>query len=392
MQSMGAPCPEAGALQGVLVADFSRVLAGPYLTLLLADLGATVVKVEGPDGDGTRRWGPPWHAGSSTYFRGVNRGKRSVTLDLREEDDRKLARELALRADVLVQNLLPGGMEKFALGYEQLHPINPMLVYCSISGFGSQPGGAKLPGYDLLGQAVSGLMSITGPPAGPPYKAGAALVDVLCGLHGAVGVLAALNSREQTGLGQHVEVDLMSSALSALTNQAAGYLLAGVAPRPMGNAHPSVAPYEVLRAADGDLVLAIGTDGQFRRLCSELGREHLADDPRFCTNAARVEHREALIHELHTLLRGLRRDEIGARLNARGVPCGPVNDIGEAFAYAKAIGLEPTWDIDGDRYVRAPMKLSFTSPRPGLPAPAQDEHGPAVRAWLRGPEDVPLEP
>ncbi|MGZ5352971.1 MAG: CaiB/BaiF CoA transferase family protein [Actinomycetota bacterium] len=373
------------ALDGLLVADFSSALAGPYLTMMLGDLGASVVKVEGPAGDATRTWGPPWHGGTSTYFHAVNRDKRSVVLDLRTEPDRDLARELTTRADVLVENLRPGTMARFGLGYDELVSRNPALVYCSISGFGTQPGGAELPGYDLLVQATGGLMSITGPEGGPPHKVGVALVDVLCGLHGAVAVLAALAERDRSGLGQRVEVDLLSSMLSALTNQASGFLLAGSVPGPMGNAHPSLAPYETLPAADGELVIAVGTDQQFSSLCDVLGREDLATDPRFSTNPARVANRPALIAELTRALAGHRRDEVVAPLRERGVPAGPVNDVAEAFAFAREVGLEPTWTLGGDAYVRAPFAMGATPARGRRGAPALDEHGDEIRDWLRAP-------
>jgi crotonobetainyl-CoA:carnitine CoA-transferase CaiB-like acyl-CoA transferase len=373
------------ALDGLLVADFSSALAGPYLTMLLGDLGATVVKVESPAGDATRTWGPPWHRGAATYFHAVNRDKRSVVLDLRDEDQRALALELATRADVLVENLRPGAMARFGLGYEDVAARNPALICCSISGFGTQPGGAEIPGYDLLGQAVGGLMSITGPEGGPPHKVGVALVDVLCGLHGAVAILAALAERARSGLGQRVEVDLLSSVLSALANQASGFLLAGSVPGPMGNAHPSLAPYETLAAADGDLVIAVATDRQFASLCSVLGRDDLAADERFATNPARVGHRAELLAELKEALADRTRDEVVGPLRARGVPCGPVNDVAEAFAFAREIGLEPTWTLDGDAHVRAPFALSATPPRAHRGAPTLDEHGDEVRAWLRGP-------
>ena len=377
------PPATPGALDGILVADFSRALAGPYLTMLLSDLGAEVIKVESPGGDATRGWGPPWHRGASTYFHAVNRDKRSVRLDLADEGDRALALELGRRADVLVENLRPGAMARFGLGYGDLSGVNPPLVYCSISGFGTQAAGAGIPGYDLLGQAVGGLMSITGPVGGPPHKVGVALVDVLCGLHGAVGVLAALAERERSGAGQHVEVDLLSSVLSALTNQASGYLLAGVVPGPMGNAHPSLAPYESFTASDGELVIAVGTDRQFVQLCVALGREDLARDPRFATNGDRVANRGDLRDELAGTLGALTRREIVDRARPRGVPCGPVNDLSEAFAFAEEIGLEPAVRLDGDAHVRAPVRLGRTPATARRGAPALDEHGDEIRAWLR---------
>lgn len=375
--------PGPAALDGLLVADFSSALAGPYLTMLLGDLGAEIVKVESPAGDATRAWGPPWHRGTATYFHAVNRAKRSVVLDLTEEEDRGLARALAGRADVLVENLRPGAMARFGLGFDELEATNPRLVYCSISGFGTQPAGAAIPGYDLIGQAVGGLMSITGPEGGPPHKVGVALVDVLCGLHGALGVLAALAERARSGRGQRVEVDLLSSVLSALTNQASGFLLAGVVPGPMGNEHPSLAPYESFAAADGDLVVAVGTERQFRELCGALGRDDLAADPRFASNGERVRHRPELRAELSAILGGLSRLEVVTRLRARGVPSGSVNDVSEAFALAEEVGLDPVWTLEGDRHVRSPLRLSMTPPRGRHPAPALDEHGDEVRAWLR---------
>lgn len=376
-----------GALAGTLVADFSRVLAGPYLTMLLGDLGATIVKVEGPGGDTTRQWGPPWHAETSTYYAAVNRNKRALVLDLADAADRELARRLVTRADVLVENLIPGGMAKFGLGYADAAALNPRLVYCSISGFGSQPGGAALPGYDLLAQALSGLMSITGPPGAPPHKVGVALIDILCGLHGAIAVLAALSARARIGRGQHVEVDLMTSALSALTNQAAGYLMASVVPQAMGNAHPSVAPYETLTVADGEIAVAVGSDRQFCELCAAFDRAELAADARFATNTARVAHLTELRAELQGMLGALPRDAIVERLRPRGVPCGPVNDIAEAFAFAERIGLDPIWRIGDADHVRAPMRMSATPPRPSGPPPALGEHGAELRAWLQG--DLP---
>lgn len=278
--------PPAGALSGIVVADFGRVLAGPYMTMLLADLGADVIKIERPgSGDDTRAWGPPFAGGEATYFLGVNRNKRSVTLDLTDPGDLAAARAIVDRADVLVENFRPGTMEKLGLGYEDVRAGNPGLVYCSVTGFGTGEG-ARLPGYDLLVQAMGGLMSVTGEPDGEGTKAGVALVDVITGLHAGLGVLAALRHRERTGEGQRVEVSLLSSLLSALTNQAAAHLGAGVVPRAMGNRHPSIAPYEVFEAADRPMVLAVGNDRQFRALCERLGLPGLAGDARFATNTA----------------------------------------------------------------------------------------------------------
>ena len=261
----------AGPLAGVLVADFSRILAGPYATMLLADLGADVVKVESPQGDDTRSWTPPVRGETSTYYLAVNRGKRSIALDLRKDADAELARELARRADVLIENFKPGGLDKYGLDFASVHEANPAVVYASISGFGSGPG-RDVPGYDLMVQAISGLMSLTGDPDGPPYRAGISVFDVMAGNHATIGILAALRHRDATGRGQHLEVNLLSSALTGLVNHSSAYIAGGTVPLRMGNAHPSVFPYEPLPTADHELIVAAANDGQFRRLCRGAGR------------------------------------------------------------------------------------------------------------------------
>ncbi|WDZ83654.1 CaiB/BaiF CoA transferase family protein [Micromonospora cathayae] len=366
------------ALGGLLVADFGRVLAGPYATMLLADLGAEVVKVERPEhGDDTRAWGPPWTAaGDATYFRSVNRNKRSVALDLRDARDHAVARRLVERADVVVENFLPGTMDRLGLGYEQVRRTNPAVVYCSVTGFGRD---SSLPGYDLLIQAVGGLMSVTGTDPTQPVKAGVALVDVVTGLHATVGILAALRHRDRTGQGQRVEVNLLSSLLSALVNQASGYLDGGVVPRALGNRHPSIAPYEVFPTADRPLVVAVGNDRQFQALCTALGAPSLADDPRFRTNTARVAHRETLGAELGRHLATRTADEWFGSLTAVGVPCGPVNDVADAFALADRLGLDPVVEIPdpehgpASRQVAHPVRLSTSPPRYRNPPPRLGE-------------------
>ena len=374
-----------GALDGLLVADFSRVLAGPYLTMLLADLGATVIKVESPAGDQTRGWGPPWREKDSTYYLAVNRGKKSIVLDLASPDDRRLAFELAVRADVLVENMMPGRMAKFGLDYPTVAAANEGVVYCSLTGFGAQAEGAALPGFDLVAQAASGLMSITGDVDGSATKVGVAVVDVLCGLHASVGVLAALQARSRSGRGQLVEANLMLSALSALTNQAAGYLAAGAVPSRLGNAHPSVAPYEVFPLLDGDIVIAVGTDAQFRSLCRVLELSTAATDTRFASNPARVRHRGELRQLLGARLSHLTKASTLDLLRQAGVPAGPVNDIGEAFDLARALGLDAIWNVDGVPVVRTPFKLSGNPPRPTSGAPGLDAMGADVRQWLTAP-------
>ncbi|MEU6162884.1 CaiB/BaiF CoA transferase family protein [Streptomyces tanashiensis] len=380
--------PEAsasgGALSGIVVADFGRVLAGPYMTMLLADLGADVIKIERPgSGDDTRAWGPPFAAGEATYFLGVNRNKRSVSLDLTDPEDLATARAIVDRADVLVENFRPGTMEKLGLGYEDVRAGNPGLVYCSVTGFGTAEG-ARLPGYDLLVQAMGGLMSVTGEPDGQGTKAGVALVDVITGLHAGLGVLAALRHRERTGEGQRVEVSLLTSLLSALTNQAAAHLGAGVVPRAMGNSHPSIAPYEVFEARDRPLVLAVGNDRQFAALCERLGRPELAGDPRFTTNTARVAHREELVEALAGPLGTRTADSWFEELTAAGVPCGPINDLAAAFDLAERLGLAPRVPetAAGPGQVANPIRLDATPPSYRTAPPRLGEHTDGVLSEL----------
>ncbi|MQY40378.1 Acetyl-CoA:oxalate CoA-transferase [Streptomyces sp. RB17] len=382
---MTAPSPLP--LSGVLVADFGRVLAAPYATMLLADLGADVIKVEHPaKGDDTRAWGPPHAHGEATYYLSVNRNKRSVALDLADEADRRRAAELARRADVLFENFRPGTMHKYGLGYNEVRAANPGIVYCSITGFGTGPG-ADLPGYDLLIQAVGGLMSVTGPAPGQPVKTGVALVDVLTGLHAAIGVLAALRHREASGEGQHVEVNLLSTLLSSLVNQAAGYTLAGRVPGILGNRHPSIAPYEVYRAKDQPLVIAVGNDRQFAALCHGTGAPELVDDPRFSTNADRVAHVDELARKLGHLLATRTAAEWFEHLTPLGVPCGPVNNLAQAFELADRLDLAPRAVIDGAGeapvdLVANPISLSRTPPRYDRRPPRLGEHTGEIADWL----------
>ena len=352
-----------GALDGLVIADFGRVLAGPYATMLLADFGAEVIKVERPEtGDDTRRWGPPWAGTESTYFLSVNRNKKSVALNLADPGDLAAARELVARADVVVENFLPGTMERLGLGYDQVTAINPDIVYCSVTGFGRDN---TMPGYDLLIQAAGGLMSITGPDPATPTKVGVAVVDVITGLHAALGILTALRHRDRTGEGQRVEVNLLSSLLSALTNQTSGYIGAGVVPQAMGNRHPSIAPYEVFATADKPLVLAVGNDRQFAALVKVLGVAEMAADERFAGNTARVAHRDELRAVLEDLLAADGADAWYAALTAARVPCGPLNDIAGAIAYAQNLGLSPVVGIDDPdsgtvAQIANPIRLSAT--------------------------------
>ncbi|MGM7671611.1 CaiB/BaiF CoA transferase family protein [Microbacterium sp. A93] len=378
-------------LDGILVADFSRVLAGPYATTMLADLGARVIKVERPGaGDDTRSWGPPWTDNSTAYFESANRNKESVTLDLTDPADLELARELARRADVFVENFRPGALDRFALGYDAVSQANPGVVYCSVSGFGSG-GGAHLPGYDFLVQAVGGLMSITGAPdeaGGTPTKAGVALVDVLTSKDATVGILAALHARTVTGRGQLVEVNLLSSLLGSLVNQASSFLTTGDAPGRLGNAHPSIAPYELLPCKDGPIAVACGNDGQFRKLATVLGDESLADDGRFSINAARVQNRLALVDALGALLAHDVTDTWVGKLLAVGVPAGKVGSIADGFALATELGLDPLVEVGEGRpaQVRHPITYSDTPITRYSAPPRLGEHDEVVRDWLQQEE------
>ncbi|MFJ4998494.1 CaiB/BaiF CoA transferase family protein [Microbacterium sp. NPDC088619] len=379
--------PPSGPLQGVLIADFGRVLAGPYCTMLLADLGATVIKIESPLGDETRSWTPPQREGESTYYLSVNRNKHSIVLDLKDPADLLVAKELAARADVVTENFKPGGMARFGLDYESVEKVNPHVIYASVTGFGTA-GGSDLPGYDLLVQAMSGMMTLTGPEDGEGYRSGVAVFDVMTGLHAAVAVVSALFHRSRTGEGQHVELNLLSSALSGLVNQTGGYLLSGSVPSRLGNDHPSIYPYAPFPTADGDLVLTIGNDLQFRGLCEALGLSGLADDPRFRSNALRSTHRDALRPILTATLTQHSAREWFDLLSARGLPCAPVLDVAEGIAFAESIGLDPiVTSGQGERAmpgIRNPMTFSRTPVDYRLGPPSLGQDGQSIRAWLEG--------
>lgn len=383
------------ALERLKVLDFSRVLAGPLATMLLGDLGAEVIKVERPGtGDDTRSWGPPFDAsGTATYFQSVNRNKRSLVLDLATGEGRERARELALLADVVVENFRPGLMADLGLDYDALSAEHPGLIYCSITGFGADA--PQLPGYDLLVQALGGLMSITGPVDGGPQKVGVALVDVLAGLFASVGILTAVVHRAATGEGQRVEVDLLSALLCGLVNQGTAYTSGGTVPARMGNRHPSIAPYELLDCADGELVVAVGNDRQFAALCRVIGEPELADDPRFATNPARVAHRDELTERLVRRLRVRPATAWAAALTEARVPAGVVNDIAGAFRLAGELGLSPIVRMPGAdgsevRLTRNPIRLSATPATYRLPPPSLGDAGdpslPPRRAAVSRPE------
>lgn len=381
---MSSPAP-TGPLDGIVVCDLSRVLAGPYCTMLLADMGATVIKIESPGGDDTRAWSPPAHDGEATYYLSINRNKQSMVLDFRNEDDVKVVHELMRRSDVVVENFKVGGLAKFGLDYGTAKSINPELIYLSISGFGTEEG-AGIPGYDLVVQAVSGLMSLTGDPDGPAYRAGISVFDVMTGLHGTIGILAALEQRRRTGEGQHVEVNLLSSALSGLVNQSGGYAASGVVPFRMGNAHPSVYPYQTMPTSDRDVIIACGNDRQFAALCAVLEIPEIAGDDRFRLNVDRTRNRDALHPILIDRLSTWSADDLFHKLNASGVPCGPINSIEEGVELADALGLEPVVSVGGEGdsvdLIAHPITFSAAEPQYSRRPPRLGEHTDELRAWL----------
>jgi crotonobetainyl-CoA:carnitine CoA-transferase CaiB-like acyl-CoA transferase len=376
-----------GPLAGVRVADLSRVLAGPYCTMVLADLGADVVKVERPEGgDETRSWGPPFAGGEAAYYLSVNRNKRSAALDLSQPEGRELALELCARADVVVENFKVGGADRLGVGYAQVRERNATVVYCSITGFGSEPPGR--PGYDFVAQAESGLMSITGPEEGPPYKVGVALVDVLAGLHAAAAVLAALNGGE----GARIEVPLLDSGLAGLVNVAQNALVTGGEPERHGNAHPNIVPYQDFETSSGRIAVAAANDGLFRALCSALGLDALAGDGRFATNAARVEHRGELVPLLQERFRERPAEDWLPELDAAGVPAGKVRSVPDALAAAAEAGRPATVSVEHP--TAGPLDL-VASPIWGAgrgqatPPPLLGEHTAEVLAELgRSAEEV----
>src|SRR6266568_3563433 len=393
----------SAALAHVRVLDLSRVLAGPWATQALADLGAEVIKVERPGtGDETRGWGPPWlepEAGeprTAAYFAAANRGKRSITIDLSRPEGQAIVRRLAARSDVVVENFKVGALARYGLDHGALARENPRLVTCSISGFGQDGPYRDRPGYDFLLQAMGGLMSVTGAPdgapGGGPTKVGVALTDVLTGMYAATAILAALAHRDRTGEGQHVDLSLLDVQVAALANQAQGYLVTGVPPARLGNAHPSIVPYQAFATADGHLVLAVGNDAQFARFCAVAGRADLAQDPRFATNAARVTGRADLVRILEPLLASRPTAAWVAALEAADVPCGPINDLAQVFAdpQVRHRGLRVEIPRPGGAaipVVRSPMRLSATPVVPELPPPALGEHTREVLREVLGMSD-----
>lgn len=379
--STGAP---AGPLAGIVIADLSRVLAGPYSTMLLADMGATVIKIESPQGDDTRAWMPPVRDGKSTYYMSVNRNKRSVALDFNDPEDLDTARRIIERADVVVENFKPGSLAKYNLDYDSVAETNPEVVYASVTGFGAG-GGGSLPGYDLMVQAISGLMDLTGNPETEGLRSGVAIFDVITGLHTTIGILAALRDRDRTGKGQLVETNLLSSAQSGLVNQTAGYLLSGSVPERMGNEHPSIYPYEPFPTAQGPLVIAVGNDGQFRRLCAVLEIPGIAVEERFCTPPLRSRNRTALRPILVQALSKHDAQTWFSLLTEQNVPAAPINNIAQGLDYAATIGLEPVVRVGPNGElpgIRNPIGFSRTPARYDLLPPDLDADREHILNWL----------
>ncbi|MCK6383027.1 MAG: CoA transferase [Rhodocyclaceae bacterium] len=392
------------ALSHIRVLDLSRVLAGPWCTQNLADLGAEVVKVERPgSGDDTRAWGPPWlkdaagkDTGESAYFLSCNRGKQSLALDIAHPEGSRIVRELARHCDVLVENFKVGGLAKYGLDWDSLRAINPRLVYCSITGFGQSGPSAGRPGYDFIVQGMGGLMSVTGErdgaPGGGPQKVGVAVADLFTGMYATVAVLAALTFREKSGQGQHIDLALLDAQVAMLANQNMNFLVSGQAPERLGNAHPNIVPYQTFATADGHLILAVGNDAQFRRFCELAGCSGLADDARFASNPARVAHRAALIPLLDPILRSrTTQDWVGA-LETAGVPCGPINRLNEVFEdpQVRHRGLRidlPHPTAGSVPQVASPIRLSATPGECASPPPLLGQHTREIlREWLGLPD------
>ncbi|MCZ6658857.1 MAG: CaiB/BaiF CoA-transferase family protein [Gammaproteobacteria bacterium] len=373
----------AAPLEGLKVIELARILAGPWIGQTLADLGATVIKIESPQGDDTRGWGPPFiergEERSAAYFHSCNRGKRSVVADLNKASDQAFVRELVAEADVFVENFKVGGLAKYGLDYATLERLNPRLVYCSVTGFGQDGPYAERAGYDFMIQGLSGIMDITGEPDGEPQKIGVAFADLFTGLYGVIGIQAALAQRRTSGRGQHVDMALLDCMTSVLANQALNYLASGTSPTRLGNAHPNIAPYQTFPSRDGHLIVACGNDAQFERLAEVLQLPTLVSDARFSSNELRVEHRQALEVLLSERTQQFARDDLIERLTQAAVPAGPINTVADAFAdpQIKHRGIEI--EIDGVPSVRTPIRFSDAELTLNLPSPKLGEHTEAVK-------------
>ena len=364
---------------GIRVLDLSRVLAGPYCTMVLGDLGADVIKVESPEGDETRGWGPPFAGGESAYYLCVNRNKRSIVVDFKKEAGRAILHELVKRSDVLVENFRPGTLARFALDFDSVAAVNPNLIYCSITGFGQTGPLRDKPGYDFMIQAMGGLMSITGEPEGEPMKVGVAVADLFAGQNAVIAILAALQARAQTGKGQHLDVSLFDSQVAMLANVASNFLTSGNLPKRYGNAHANIVPYQSFQASDAWFVVAVGNDKQFEKLCQVLGKGELARDPRFAANVGRVENRDELLALLQLVFLTRASDEWLSMLETAGIPCGPINTLDKVFSLPQVEAREMLIhmghpEIEDLRLVGSPLKFSDTPVDYKLPPPRLGEH------------------
>ncbi len=374
-------------LSGLKVVELARILAGPWAGQTLSDLGADVVKVESPDGDDTRQWGPPFidkdGDRSASYFHACNRGKRSVTADFRAPDGQELVRALVAEADILIENFKVGGLVKYGLDYDSLSKLNPRLIYCSITGFGQDGPYAHRAGYDYIIQGMSGLMSVTGDPVGQPQKTGVAITDIFTGMYSVAAILAAVHQRQATGRGQHIDMALLDVATAVTANQAMNYLTTGTPPQRIGNAHQNLVPYQVFDCADGYMIIATGNDAQFRRLCDMLGLPGLKDDPDYASNALRIANRAALIAALTEATRARSKADLLASCEAQGIPAGPINDLGEAFADPQVRHRGLAMELEGVPTVRPPFRFSEAELQLERASPGLDAHGAEVRAGLK---------
>lgn len=362
------------ALDGIRVLDLSRVLAGPWCTQMLGDLGAEIIKIEQPGkGDDTRSWGPPWHGDGdqklSAYYLSTNRNKASVTIDMATQEGQDLIRAMATKSDVLVENFKQGGLAKYGLDYDSLKAANPHLIYCSITGFGQDGPRAAQPGYDFMIQGLSGMMSVTGDPSNEPQKSGVAFADIMTGLHAIIAILAAINQRRDTGRGQHIDMALFDVAVSTLANQALNFLVSGKPPVQSGNAHPNVVPYQAFATADGHLILAVGNDSQFARFGTLAGYPDWGSDPRFATNAARIENRADLTPEIARIMASQTTAHWVEALEAASIPHGPINNIGQALADPQAVHRGLVTDAGGRPAIASPLRLSDSVPDAGTAPP-----------------------
>ncbi|MEP1355829.1 MAG: CoA transferase [Tateyamaria sp.] len=388
-----------GALDGVFVLDLSRILAGPTATQLLGDLGATVIKVENPKtgGDDTRGWGPNYAKGTdgkptdlSAYFMAANRNKQSIAVDISTPEGQDIIRQLAARADIVIENYKPDGLVKYGLDHATLCAAHPGLVYCSISGFGQYGPNRDQPGYDLMAQGYGGIMSLTGEPEGAPMKVGVGIADVMCGMYATIGILAALRHRDHTGEGQHIDLSLVDAQMAWLINEGCNYLTSGQAPERRGNAHPNIVPYDAFEASDGHVLIAVGNDAQFARFCDALGEPELALDARFVTNLGRIENRESLIPTLRPILSKMAKADILQMLQAVKVPCGPIHNVAETLASEQAQARGTVVEVEredvADGHVRLlanPLKFSATPVRYDLAPPRFGQDTQAVLATLK---------